>query len=758
MSASSIRCLRFIWITLLLSIAFSISAQELVINGKVRDANTHREIPNVNIYIKDLGIGTVSNAAGRFSMRVVRPEPAMMVMFQHVAYDTLYLMIEEVLSTNNINMQERVISIPVVQTESIESQLEIHKDLPQSVSVLDARIFDLHGYIDAGDLLRTDHSIQVDEEISGKKTVSIRGGSPDEVIVLYNGIKMNSNLDNIFDISLINLAEIERLEVIKGSNTTLYGSEGFSGVVNVIPRFQQDYNFRFQQQIGAYNTNNWGLHLFKDIGRMHAGYSVKKGEAERELAQSGEEVIEVLKNDSEHQTASLAYNLSETTAGVPTSTVGVMYNRSMVDYFNERDEETLSNFNQMVSTRFVGELFGVDQLNISGAYQWQEEDQYLRFFNLDSEDGYLTRNIDNSSWHFNANKSIDMEYFQVLLGYQFKNARLDFQDDRSYLNSSQNIFQSSDITRQNHGFVSIAKVKIPPRSSFLQRVNFDLSVRYDMVDDKQDNPAALNESNDEFGYTPIENAWRESMVKLSTHFSGNNGRFAFKGFLNVGSNVKFPTLLQQISTRELLSSAVEVPSLEAEKNRSVEMGLNLLHQVGRSDIYGWELSGNIFRNSYQNKFRSYYLPGTPIPVYDNVSEATLTGFEAKQSLYLFQKKMTMDVGASRYIFSDQPTFPFKHDRKYTINMRLNQYGYALHLHAYQEGEQIAQIRTTDGEFRETKIPKISNLDIHFSKSFEIDRVKLIFNASLRNALDDDFDLEGLILRERRYYLTLGIEY
>jgi hypothetical protein len=50
------------------------------------------------------------------------------------------------------------------------------------------------------------------------------------------------------------------------------------------------------------------------------------------------------------------------------------------------------------------------------------------------------------------------------------------------------------------------------------------------------------------------------------------------------------------------------------------------------------------------------------------------------------------------------------------------------------------------------------MDIHFGKAFEINKVKLILNLSLRNMLDDNFDLEGLTLRDRRYYLTLGVQY
>lgn len=747
------RCLigLWLWMVCLLPLA----AQEMIIEGKVRDANTHREIPGVNIYIRELDIGTVSNAAGRFQLRVIRPEPAMLVTFQHVAYDTLELMIEEVLAAGNVNLQERVISIPVVESESIEDQLEIAQDLPQTVSVLDARIFDLNGYIDAGDLLRTDHSIQVDEALSGRKTVSIRGGNPDEVIVLYNGIKMNSTLDNVFDISLIDLADVERVEVIKGSNTALYGPEGFSGVVNVVPRAQQDYNIRFQQRFGSYDSGNWGLHLFKDIGRLNAGYSIKRGSARRSFIDEppGRRILE---NRSEHHTASLSYNFSEYTNGDPRSSLGIMYNRSEIDYENERDRETLANFNQMLSARFTGDLFNLRNLVLSGAYQWLDESQFLRFFDLPSDSGFLDRKIANDSWHFNASKSLALDNFELLLGYQYKYADLDFHDDRIFFTTPATLFESSRLNRQNHGLVSVVKLKMLPQSNFFRRVNFDLSMRYDIVEDEQVDFETPDQSGP--GTVSQENSWKESMVKLSTHVAGSNGRFAFSSFINLGSNVKFPTLLQQISTRELLSSDVQLPHLQPERIRSLEVGLNLLHQVDDASLYGWEFAGNVFQNRYQNKFRSYYLPGTPIAVFDNFNEATLTGFEAKQTLYLFRKKATLSFATSRYWFSDQATFPFKHDRKFTFNLRIDQSGYSFQLHAFREGRQIAQIRNLNGGYSEVEIPKFTNLDLHLSKSFEVSRLKLILNGSLRNILDDDFALTGLALHDRRYYLTLGVQY
>ncbi len=218
-------------------------------------------------------------------------------------------------------------------------------------------------------------------------------------------------------------------------------------------------------------------------------------------------------------------------------------------------------------------------------------------------------------------------------------------------------------------------------------------------------------------------------------------------------------MLQQISTRELLSSNPDVTlELKPEKNRSFELGLDVSRQVLNSNIYGWQITANFFRNDYENKFRSFFLPGTPIAVYDNVPTAGITGFETKQRLFLFRKKVTFEVGASRYFFSDPATFPFKYDRKVTFNLRIAESGYAFQFFAFREGEQIAQIRNLNGGFSEVNIPSFSNFDIHFSKSFAINKTTLLFNASLRNIADDNFQLEGLILRDRRYYITLGVQY
>jgi len=314
----------------LVLIHHNVFPQTITISGKVRDLNTHIEIPSVNIFIKGTQIGTASDVGGRFSLEIAKPNQKMVVVFQHIAYDVRELPLDSVKALRTIYLQPRVIPLKGLEIEAPGEKLEIRKDLPQAVAVLKSESFEIRGFADAGDLLRTDHSVQVEEQMSGKKTIAIRGGNSDEVVVLYNGIKMNSAFDNVFDLSLIDLEDIERFELIKGSNTALYGSGALAGIINIVPRIKQDYHIRFQQRIGTYRSGNWGVHLYQPFYRFHASYSYKEGATKRQFSDTSIEE-KSLENQATHHTANLVYNFSESVDGSPPNSLGAMYIRSSLD-------------------------------------------------------------------------------------------------------------------------------------------------------------------------------------------------------------------------------------------------------------------------------------------------------------------------------------------------------------------------------------------------------------------------------------------
>ncbi len=71
-------------------------------------------------------------------------------------------------------------------------------------------------------------------------TVSIRGSSAEQVLVLLDGVRLNTGEGGSVDFSTVPLDSIERIEIIRGGGTTVYGSDAMGGVVNIITKEPTD--------------------------------------------------------------------------------------------------------------------------------------------------------------------------------------------------------------------------------------------------------------------------------------------------------------------------------------------------------------------------------------------------------------------------------------------------------------------------------------------------------------------------------------
>lgn len=70
------------------------------------------------------------------------------------------------------------------------------------------------------------------------KSIYFRGASANYTIILLDGIPLNdpSGLGGAYDLRLLALSQVDRIEILKGSQSTLYGSNAIAGVINIITR------------------------------------------------------------------------------------------------------------------------------------------------------------------------------------------------------------------------------------------------------------------------------------------------------------------------------------------------------------------------------------------------------------------------------------------------------------------------------------------------------------------------------------------
>ncbi len=88
------------------------------------------------------------------------------------------------------------------------------------------------------DLLRTQAGVDVSSNggLGAFSSVFLRGAESDQVLVLIDGVRAASSTAGLFSFQQLNPAQIERIEIVRGPRSTLYGSDAIGGVIQIFTR------------------------------------------------------------------------------------------------------------------------------------------------------------------------------------------------------------------------------------------------------------------------------------------------------------------------------------------------------------------------------------------------------------------------------------------------------------------------------------------------------------------------------------------
>jgi len=123
----------------------------------------------------------------------------------------------------------------VVTATTVDTPVE---QLGVALTVVTGEDFKTYHYSTLDDAFRSIPGVNVVQQGSHGKlsTLSIRGANANQVLILVDGVRVSSPTVGQTDLSDISPDLIERIEVIRGPQSTLYGADAIGGVVNIITR------------------------------------------------------------------------------------------------------------------------------------------------------------------------------------------------------------------------------------------------------------------------------------------------------------------------------------------------------------------------------------------------------------------------------------------------------------------------------------------------------------------------------------------
>ena len=108
------------------------------------------------------------------------------------------------------------------------------------------------------DFLNRDSSIDLRQrgQSNIQTDISIRGGTFGQTLVLVDGMRLNDVQSGHHNADLpVPLEAVERIEVLKGSGSTFYGSDAVGGVVHILTKAPEASEFRVRTALGSFGTN-----------------------------------------------------------------------------------------------------------------------------------------------------------------------------------------------------------------------------------------------------------------------------------------------------------------------------------------------------------------------------------------------------------------------------------------------------------------------------------------------------------------------
>ena len=621
--------------------------------------------------------------------------------------------------------------VTVIATRNEKKILDVGK----SVTVLTSKDFQNLPYQNVADLLSRTEGIFITgtfQTPGSLQAIFVRGADSKQTLVMVDGVKLSdgSSSDNALDLSELSLANIERIEILRGSQGTLYGSSAIGATINIITKKNAQKGLHGQAGVTA---GNYGKKTFTLNTNAAASYTHTSGFYGRA------EIFNSINN-----------GLSATYSNGTINTFG--YKEVERDHFNKTDVAAKLGYNKNGLDVYAGYRKVKQKNDIDDGAYMEDENSTVRF----------DRNLYTYGAQKNINNKVSVKFFGGYTNLSRKHyddssitSRNPLTYDASILEATytaKNFANELQLNLSHKNLVTVAGIgalndKMNARSSFYSRTfNFTSKTDYDTLQMKANQYFAFARGDWKINLNSSMLFNLGAGLRFTNHNRfGNFVSYEINPSIKVNDNTlvyatfakgfNAPSLYQLFAPEKNFTSGITRGSanLEAEKSTTYEAGIksNIENAV--------TLTLSIYKNVVENYIDYVYLWNKSKSIdaltfsdyrgdtYLNIGKQTNEGFEINMLIALSPK---FDVNINGSINNGKLNFNKSFvDTLKTQGHHIQLYGNGEFLSQAVETKQLVRRPSSMGNFNVTYKPNAALKFLLDVRSIS-DRQDVFYNSRL----------------------------
>ncbi|HOU03080.1 MAG TPA: TonB-dependent receptor [Bacteroidales bacterium] len=233
---------RFWFLNAFFALVFSLNSfgQKYLLQGVVRDSVNNKTIESVVAQVMPVGVtntamlNEVSDVRGRFAFSL--PAGRYLLAVKILGYTPL---VREISISSDIELEfllsPQTISLGEVEVTSLIVHRKV-RDLPTPITVVPSYKYNKLSAITLSNVLASEPGISMGNDGVWSTNINIRGFNESRLVTLIDGNRVETATDLTASLSMTDVNDIERVEVVKGAQSSLYGTGAMGGIVNIITK------------------------------------------------------------------------------------------------------------------------------------------------------------------------------------------------------------------------------------------------------------------------------------------------------------------------------------------------------------------------------------------------------------------------------------------------------------------------------------------------------------------------------------------